>query len=64
MAKLLEKRLLGALVRHGDEVGRTFAADLQLLDLAEVAAKAWRRLPGCAIHDGDKAGVGYQISSA
>jgi hypothetical protein len=37
VAKLLDDRLLGALVRHGDEVGRALAADLELLDLAIIA---------------------------
>ena len=44
VAKFLDDRLLGALVGHRDEVGRALAADLQLLDLAEVAPKPRRRL--------------------
>ena len=63
VAQLLDDRLLGALVGHGDEVGRPLAADLQLLDLAEVAAKARRRLARGALHDGDQAGMGdHRIS--
>ena len=46
VAQLLDDRLLGALVGHRDEVGRALAADLQLLDLAEVAAQA--AAPPCA----------------
>ena len=48
----------GALVGHRDEVGRPLAADLQLLDLAEIAAQARRRLARGALHDGDQAGMG------
>ncbi len=62
VAQLLDDRLLGALVGHRHEVGRSLAADLQLLDLAEVAAQARRRLAGGALHDGDQAGVGYHRS--
>jgi hypothetical protein len=46
---------LGAAIGHGDEVGGTLAADLQLLDLAEVAADARRRLARGALHNGDQA---------
>ena len=63
VAKLLDHGLLGLLVRHGDEVGRPLAAHLQLLDLAEVAAKARRRLARGALHDGDQAGMGQPIQS-
>ena len=38
------------------------AADLQLLDLAEVAAQARRRLARGAGHDGDQAGMGNHPS--
>ena len=62
VAQFLDDRLLGALVGHRDEVGRALAADLQLLDLAEVAAQARRRLAGGALHDGDQAGVGDHVS--
>ena len=48
----------GALVGHRHEVGRPLAADLELLDLAEVAPQARRRLARGALHDGDQAGVG------
>ena len=60
VAQLLDERLLGALVGHRHEVGRALAADLELLDLAEVAPKARRRLARGALHDGDQAGMGYQ----
>ena len=63
VAKLVDKRLLGALVGHRHEVGRALAADLQLLDLAEVAAQARRRLAGGALHDGDQAGMGNHSAS-
>src|SRR6185369_4953481 len=52
--KLVDDGLLGALVGHRHEVGRTLAADLQMLDLAEVAAKARRRLACGALHNGDQ----------
>src|SRR6185503_3774191 len=42
IAKLLDNRLLGAFVGHGDEVRRPLAADLKLLDLAEVAPEPRR----------------------
>ena len=61
VAKLLEYRLLGALVGHRNEIRRALAADLQLLDLAEVTTKARRRFVRGALHDGDEAGVGYQV---
>src|SRR5438270_629316 len=57
--ELLDDRLLGALVGHRDEVRRTLAADLQVLDLAKVTAQARRRLVRGALHDGDQAGMGY-----
>ena len=44
VAQFLDQGLLGALVGHRDEIGRPLAADLQLLDLAEVAPQARRRL--------------------
>src|SRR5581483_9233944 len=59
--QFLDDRLFGALVGHRYEVGGSLAADLQLLDLAEVAAKARCRLARGALHDGDQAGMGYQI---
>ena len=61
--ELVDDRLLGPLVGHGHEVGRALAADLQLLDLAEVAAKARRRFVSGTLHDGDQAGMGYQGAS-
>jgi hypothetical protein len=42
--QLVEDRLLGALVGDGHEVRRPLAADLQLLDLVEVAPEPRRRL--------------------
>src|SRR3954468_24878130 len=45
--ELLDDRLLSPLVGHRNEVGGAFPADLQLLDLAEVTAKARGRLAGC-----------------
>ena len=63
VAEFLDDRLLRALVGHGHEVGRALAAHLELLDLPEVAAKARRRLADGALHDGDEAGVGYQVWS-
>ncbi len=58
IAKLVDDRLFGPLVGHRDEVRRSLAAHLQLLDFAEVAAEPRRRLPDGALHDGDQAGVG------
>ena len=43
-AQFLDDRLLGALVGHRHEIGRALAADLELLDLAEVAPQARRGL--------------------
>jgi hypothetical protein len=54
MLKFLTERLLGPFVCHGHEVRRTLAAHLQLLDLAEVAPDARRRLASGALHDGDQ----------
>src|SRR6185503_14714016 len=45
------QHLLGASVGGGDEVGRALERDLQLLDLAEVALEAARRLAGGGDHD-------------
>src|SRR3712207_9440020 len=44
VTKFLDDRLFGCLVVDRDEVAGSLAADLQLLDFAEVAAKARRRL--------------------
>ena len=57
VAQLFEDRLLGALVGLADEVGGTLAADLQLLDLVEIAAQARRGLAGGALDDGHDAGM-------
>ena len=58
IAQFLDDGLLGALVGQRHEVRRALAADLQLLDLAEVAAQARRRLARGALHHGDQARVG------
>jgi hypothetical protein len=55
LLQLLDQRLLGALVRHRDEIRRSLAADLQMLDLAEIAPQARRRLARGAFHDSEKA---------
>jgi hypothetical protein len=55
MAKLFHQSLFGALIRHRHEIGRPLAADLQLLDLPEIAADARRGLARGALHDGDEA---------
>src|SRR5437868_6171998 len=44
VAQFLDNGLFGPFVGHRDEVARPLAADLELLDLAEVAAEARRRL--------------------
>src|SRR3546814_7815254 len=38
--QFLEQRLLGALIRHRDEIGRPLAADLEVLDLVELDRKS------------------------
>ena len=63
VAKLLDQGLLGALVGHRHEIGRTLLRHLQLLDLVIVAAQARRRLAHGAGHDGDQAGMGNHDST-
>ena len=58
LAELVDDRLFRALVRHGDEIAGPFAADLELLDLAEVAPQPRSRLARGASHDGEQAGMG------
>ena len=60
MAELVDQSALGPLVGEADEVGRALAADLQLLDLAEVTTQPPRHLARSAVHDGDQAGMGNQ----
>ena len=64
VAQFLDQGRFGALVGHRHEVGRALAADLQLLDLAEVAAQPRRGLARGALHDGDEAGMGDHDQSA
>ena len=49
---------LGAMVGGGDEIRRTFERDLQVLDLAEVALEAARRLARGGDHDVEQGGLG------
>ena len=53
-----QRRRSARLSAIDDEVGRPLAADLQLLDLVEVAPQPRRRLARGALHDGDEAGMG------
>ena len=55
-AQFVPQRPLGGLVSLGDEVRRALAADLQMLDLAEIATQAPARLARSALHDSDEAG--------
>ena len=48
--KLGMQDFLGAMVGGGDEIGRTFQRDLELLDLAEIAREAAGRLAGGGEH--------------
>ena len=48
--ELVVQDLLGASVGGGDEIGRAFQRDLELLDLAEVAREAAAGLAGGAEH--------------
>src|SRR3546814_19713489 len=57
--QFLEQRLLGALIRHRDEIGRPLAADLEVLDLVEITPQPRRRLACGPIHDGDEARMRY-----
>jgi hypothetical protein len=53
LAQFLDQRLLGTLVGHRDEIGRPLAADLEVLNLVEVAAQARRCLARGALDDGE-----------
>ncbi len=64
VAQLVDQGRLRLAVGVGHEVGRPLAADLQLLDLAEVAANARCRLARGTLHDGDEAGMGDHDQSA
>ena len=54
--QFVPQRPLGRLIGLGDEVRRALAADLQMLDLAEIATQAPARLARSALHDSDEAG--------
>ncbi len=56
LGQLFPDRLLGAQVGLRDEVGGRLDADLELLDLVEVAQQALGRLLGGVGHDGDVRG--------
>jgi len=60
LLQLLDQRVLGALVGDADEVRRALAADLEVLDLVEVATQARTGLAAGALHDGDEAGMRNQ----
>ena len=64
LAQFLDQRFLGALVGHRHEVRRPLAADLEMLDLAEVAAQARAGLADGAFEDGDEAGLGGHCSGS
>ena len=55
--QFLEQDGLGLAVGGRDEIGRALLRDLQMLDLAKVAAQARSRLARGALHDGDKGGM-------
>ena len=57
LGQLGEDDLLGLAVGVGDEIGRAFDGNLQLLDLAKVAQKAARRLLGGIGHDIEERGA-------
>ncbi len=54
--QLVIDRAFGVLIGFRDEVCRALAADLQMLDLAEVAAQALAGLARSLFHDADDAG--------
>ncbi len=60
LLQFLDQRVLGAPVGHRHEVGRPLAADLEVLDLVEVAAQLGTGLATGLFHDSDEAGMGYQ----
>ncbi len=51
------KRFLGAAVGGGDEIGRTFQRDLQILDFAEIALERARGLARGGDHDIEQGGM-------
>ncbi len=56
LVQFLLQRLFGAQIGLGDEIGRAFDADLQLLDFGKVAQQPLRRLLGGVGHDGQMRG--------
>ncbi len=54
LAQLAQQNLLDAMVGRRDEIRRTFLRHLKLLDFAEVAQQAARRLAGGVGHDVDE----------
>ena len=61
-AQFVPQRALGRLVGLGDEVRRALAADLEVLDLAEVAAQAAAGLARGALHHADQSGNCSQLT--
>jgi hypothetical protein len=53
--QFLVERLFRLAIGLADEVRRPLAADLQLLNLVEIAPQLRRRFAGGALHDGDQA---------
>ena len=58
-AQLVIQGAFGGLIGLRDEIGRSLLRDLQMLDLAKVAAQLGPRLARGAFHDGDDAGYGH-----
>ena len=54
-AQFVPQRALGRLIGLRDEIGGPLAADLEMLDLAEIAAQALAGLAGGLFHDADEA---------
>ncbi len=59
-AQFGEQNFLGAAVGSGDEIGRSFQRDLQVLDLAEVALEAPPGLAGRGGHDIEQCGTEHE----
>src|SRR5690606_30169993 len=59
VGQLVIERALGRLVGLRHEIGRALLRDLQMLDLAEIAAQLRAGLARGAFHDGDDAGYGH-----
>jgi len=55
LAEFVIERALGAHVGLGDEIGRPLAADLEVFDLAEIAAQSPARLARGAFHHANEA---------